>query len=717
MANITFSSIHVDNGQELGETPQVSIHAAGRNTLRAGDQLIVFFDLPSASEAVLREAAKALTSAYWNGPGGVTTALRLAIRVANDKLIELNRGVPDQQRAEGSISCLVSSADSIVVAQAGPALAYARSQSGAFEPINPQDAASIIGETRNVDVYFSNFTPQVGDVFVITGANSCISVNQRLIEQCMARGEARMVAGYLNANVKQGRLIGVAVSVDAASAFAVPRQEPLMTPVQTSVAAAATPANLAPVNLAPVQSTPAESFEPVQTTSTRRMTGAPTNATRETGKQAMAAVGAAMGENLGHAAKSIQRSLSSFGGALLPSEDSEALGRANENGKAITFVLAAIAVLLPIVVSVVVGTLYLQFSGEIDRQQLKRAATEAVSLAEQSREPAALKANWPAALAAIQAFEEKNPEDSSFDDARRKARVQLDELSKVKRIDAVVLSPLEAGQHRIAASAFGVYVMNNTAGTGQYFVVNPDRTSINGKGFAMNMAPTMADTRIEMQDVAWATTTGAKWRTEGAVIIGKTNLAEYSSATGQIAPLPMPPDGITAIVQSQAGEIYNNTVYVLDSGIGQIWRFRLSDINPSDGLVKTDPYFGNGYEPLKQSVDLAIDGAIYVLQRNGAVLKYFNRQPQPLAFSGMPDPIQQPVALAASGIDPSVGSLFIADAGSGSIFEFTKAGQFVQQFKGQADDFQDMHDMTLDIGTNTLYVATKDKLLAFKVGG
>jgi len=706
MANISFSSIHVDNGQELGETPQVSIHSAGRNTLRVGDQLIVFFDLPNAPEAVLREAAKALSSAYWNGPGGVTTALRLAIRVANDKLIELNRGAPDAQRAEGSISCVVSNADSIVVAQAGPALAYARNQNGAFEPINPMDAASIIGETRNVDVYFSNFTSQVGDVFVITGANSCISVNQRLIEQCMARGEAKMVAGYLNANVKQGRLVGVAISVDAASAFAAPRPEPVAAAPRAPLAMAAVSTPTARQTALPAKT--AFEAEPV----TQRMPSRTTSAVRETGKQAMAV----MGENLGHAAKSIQRSLSTFGGALLPSEDSEALGRVNENGKAITFVLAAIAVLLPIIVSVAVGTLYLQFSGEIDRQQLRKAAIEAVSLAEQSREPAAIKANWPAALVAIRAFEEKNPGETIFEDARRKARTQLDELSKVKRVEAVVLSPLEAGQHRIAASAFGVYVMNNTKGTGQYFVVNPDRTSINGKGFEMSAAPAMSDAAIEMQDVAWATTTGAKWRTEGAVIIGKKSLAEYSSATGQIAPLPMPPDGITSLVQSQAGEIYNNTVYVLDSGIGQIWRFRLSDINPSDGLVKTDPYFGNGFDPLKQSVDLAIDGAIYVLQRNGAVLKYFNRQPQPLAFSGVPDPIEQPVALAASGIDPSVGSLFIADAGTGSIFEFTKAGQFVQQFRGQADDFVDLHDMSLDIGTNTLYVATSTKLMAFKVG-
>ncbi|NJM42180.1 MAG: hypothetical protein HC853_16240, partial [Anaerolineae bacterium] len=232
MSDISFSAIHVDNGQELGDPPQVSVHSAGRNTARAGDRLIVFFDLPNAHDSALREVGKALSSSYWNGPGGVTTALRLAMRVANDKLIELNRGVPADQRAEGSITCVVSNNDghgSLVLAQAGPAIAYARSKGGAFEPILPQDAASLIGSTRTVDVYFSNFTPQIGDVFVVTGAGSCINVNERLIEMCMGKGDARTVAGYLNANVKQGRMVGVAVSVDVAPAFSVAQQE-LATP-------------------------------------------------------------------------------------------------------------------------------------------------------------------------------------------------------------------------------------------------------------------------------------------------------------------------------------------------------------------------------------------------------------------------------------------------------------------------------------------------------
>jgi hypothetical protein len=424
------------------------------------------------------------------------------------------------------------------------------------------------------------------------------------------------------------------------------------------------------------------------------------------------------GETLSTAAKSIQRSLSAFGGQLLPTEDRQALDRANENGRAINFVLAAIAVLLPILVGVVVTILYLQFSGEVERQQLKRDALAAVQAAEQAPNAADLRAAWPRALEAIAAYEAKNPEDAAatFSEVRTKAKAQLDQLGKVKRVQPIVYAPLDAGQHRLSAYAFGVYVMNSSNNTAQNFVVLPDRSQIQGKGFELPLSQQLASVPLSFADVSFATTTGGRWRTEGALLVGKTALYEYSSVTGKIAALPVPETALTALVQSQAGELYDNKAYVLDTGLGQIWRFYLSLQNPSDGLVKADSYFRNPYNPLKTGLDLGIDGAIYVLQNNGAVLKYFNQAQQPLALAGYPDNFGQPVALAVSGTDPSAGSLFIADAASGSIIEFNKAGAFVRQFRGAADEFKGMQDISLDATTNTLYVATNDRLMGFKLG-
>jgi hypothetical protein len=59
--------------------------------------------------------------------------------------------------------------------------------------------------------------------------------------------------------------------------------------------------------------------------------------------------------------------------------------------------------------------------------------------------------------------------------------------------------------------------------------------------------------------------------------------------------------------------------------------------------------------------------------------------------------------------------LYILDAGSGSVIELTKTGQFIRQYRGAADDFVDAQDMSLDSTSNTLYVTTRDRLFSFPV--
>src|SRR5512137_1718229 len=136
MADVTYSSIHVSNGQELGDTPQVFVQLAGRRTPRIGETLIVFLDLQNMTPAVVNEVTRVLSDAYWRAPGGLTTALRLSVKMANDRLIELNRGVPPANQISGALCCAVVNDDNVVIAQTGPAIAYARSQSGAFEHVD-----------------------------------------------------------------------------------------------------------------------------------------------------------------------------------------------------------------------------------------------------------------------------------------------------------------------------------------------------------------------------------------------------------------------------------------------------------------------------------------------------------------------------------------------------------------------------------------------------
>jgi hypothetical protein len=131
--------------------------------------------------------------------------------------LTLNRGAVS--RLEGSLTCAAADASHVVIAQAGPALAFARGRAGAFERVEPARLQSPIGATRTEDVEFSNFPWQPGDAFVISGAYSCRDVNDHLINRCMGKGEARLIAGYLNANVKQGSLTGVALTLTDAVTY------------------------------------------------------------------------------------------------------------------------------------------------------------------------------------------------------------------------------------------------------------------------------------------------------------------------------------------------------------------------------------------------------------------------------------------------------------------------------------------------------------------
>ena len=676
MMNVSFSSINVANGEERGDTPQVSWHMSGKRAGREGQTLFIFLDLPNASPSTCADVARTLRDGFVRAPGGVTSALRLAVKLANDRVLQLNKGIPPGQRLEGSISCALATAEGLIIAQAGPAIAFARSDSGAFEVIAPYDATSaqVIGISPSVDVQFNNFAAQPGDVFVLTGARSAVGVSDALISACMAKGDARMVAGYLNANIKQGRMIGIALSVDVAPDS--------MTTAQPAAAA---------ISAAPKQ-------EP--------------QATGHAGSPASGSlVGEAVKDSLSQTARSVQRSLSAFGARLLPQE---APAELEQRSHAVTFVLAAIAVLVPIIVGVAVATLYLQFSGEAERIRLRNDAQAQVQAARAVTDPAQARSDWARALEMISEYEAQNPDDrATFDEAKAQARARLDEINQVTRVQPILLAELgDDAPRRIAASALGVYVLNTDASSADYYVLNAERTGTTGKKVSITFGEGVTTANAALVDVAWATTNDNRWRTEGAVLFNANQIFEYSSATGRASPMSIPADADATPVQVRSGQLYNNAMYLLDTGAGQIWRYPLA----GDALASGNAYFRSAYGPLRESLDFAIDGAIYVLQRNGAILKYFSRQPMQFTLTGLPDQQWMRVAaLALSGDNPNRGSVFVLDAGSGSVIELTKTGRFIRQYRGTQDEFVGAEDISVDRISNTLYVATRNRLYSFTV--
>jgi hypothetical protein len=672
MVRLSHAHIHVINGEELGETPQ----AAVRQLACEGRMLFIFLDLPSASPSTCADIIRVLSDGFARAPGGLTSALRLALKLAGERARQLSQGLPLGQRLEGSLSCALLTGNSLIIAQAGPAIAYARAASGAFEVIADL-RASPVGAQPVVDVRFSHFALQVGDVFVLTGARSTLDVDSGLIKACMAKGDARMVAGYLNANVKRGQMIGLAISVDGAPATSPPSAD---------------------------EARAAQLVAAEQAAAQRPSAGASSRSTRP-----VYADRPAIAEALGRAASKLRRALAAFGARLLPEAPS---AEPASQARAITFVLAATAVLIPVVVGVITAALYLQLSGEAERLRLRNQAEAQVAAAQAADNPAQAREAWARALEAMNQYEARHPDDRAyFDAARAEARARLDAINGVTRVQPTLLAELGgSAPRRVAAAALGAYVLNLADNTVDYYVTNAERTAAAGRKVSLRLEDNQP-TNTPIADVVWATTIDRRWRTEGAILFSTGRIYEYSSATGRATPLALAVSADAAPAQVQAGALYNNTVYLLDATVGQIWRYRLA----GDQMSAIAPYFRSPYNPLRESLDFAIDGAIYVLLKNGAVLKYFNRQPQPFILNGLPDgSLSRPVAITLSGDDATQGNVFILDA-DGAIVVLSKSGQFIRQYRGQGDEFIGAEDLSLDRIGNILYVVTRERLYAFSL--
>jgi len=160
----------------------------------------------------------------------------------------------------------------------------------------------------------------------------------------------------------------------------------------------------------------------------------------------------------------------------------------------------------------------------------------------------------------------------------------------------------------------------------------------------------------------------------------------------------------------QAIETYydapNLYLYILDPAESVIKKFQAA----ADGGYTDAPEDYKLADPtitLRDGVDLAIDGSIYVLLKNGEIVKLFQGKEVDFPQDGLDQPLSNPVAIAISQPDDmKKGSVYVADAGNQRIVEFDKAGNFVRQFRPASDKppFDDLRDIAVDGKTSRLFL-------------
>lgn len=334
----------------------------------------------------------------------------------------------------------------------------------------------------------------------------------------------------------------------------------------------------------------------------------------------------------------------------------------------------------------------------------KRLVTQAST---EGQDPATQRTVIERALETIGKYEALAPGDKTFTKSRQDLASRLDQLRRITRVAATPVYEFAtlSGERRISASTLGAFVADRATGTADHLVRNAGRPSAD----ALQLILPQLAAGPQLRDIAWASSIGDRWRTEGAILFGAEGVFEYKAAENQTNAIRWPAGFISGTSQIVSGDLWNGNLYALDTGVGQIWRFTRNQ----DGSFAGSAYFRVPYGPLTTTVDLAIDGAVYVLQRNGTVLKYLTSAPATFA-AATPEPVGRSVAIALSSQDQGRGSVFIADAENGAIWQLSKNGDFQRQYRAPGAEFKDIVDMSIDPVNNLVYVLTQKQLLSFK---
>lgn len=167
---------------------------------------------------------------------------------------------------------------------------------------------------------------------------------------------------------------------------------------------------------------------------------------------------------------------------------------------------------------------------------------------------------------------------------------------------------------------------------------------------------------------------------------------------------------------------YSNTLYLLDPSRNQIWRHPPSDAGAAY-LPSNLPWAISPGEPdVTAAVDLAIDGFIYTLRRDGTIVKYSPAEYARFSLavangrSHLTELAVQPVLPKSIFANAENGPLYIADAGRRSVVAIDREdGAFLRQFVAPDNpDFSYLHAVAER--ADQLFVLAGANLYAIRVG-
>jgi hypothetical protein len=150
---------------------------------------------------------------------------------------------------------------------------------------------------------------------------------------------------------------------------------------------------------------------------------------------------------------------------------------------------------------------------------------------------------------------------------------------------------------------------------------------------------------------------------------------------------------------------FSNRVYVLDAEGNQVWRYT----RRRDTFDGAQAYLDDGEVDIKNAVDMAIDGSVYILGSDGYITRLFQGGKED--FPIKKQPVKEVIAPTKIFTEVEMNQIFLLEGNENRILVYNKddrTGGAVYTGQYLFDDIEDIRDIYVDKDTNTLYMLTGD---------
>jgi len=659
--------LHVIDGvvQEGQTVPGILAQSAPQNAARERrkDFLFVHFSLTGTDEKTAvftHELLNLVSSSFYSNSGSVTSALRKAIIAANDKLLRHNISSSDTH--EGAISCAVMRKNELFTLQVGESTAYLGHHFG-IELLPPKPPARIMpmGRSAGLDFRFFHHHLEEGNMLLLMDPR-LLHLPVQSFKPVLVDSEVEIGLDSLRHLVgdDSGRLLLVEFTANA----------PTDLPLAAAVVADAPPP--------PPPSTTSEKLA----TDSRR------------------------------AASKTVMGLSVFTGWLADFLTSVRPPNEGEDDGAVTdwAVPAAIAVIIPIIIAVVVMGVYVKQGQGRRFADIKVEIGQHIAYADSAGDDTDLaREHYAAALDLAEEGETLRPEDAGLDRLRLQVLTSLDSLDSVVRLTAQPFYEYEETTGLTAVSLRegfegGIYTID-TANEAAYYhhtdqtylnpadplEDSPDQILFAGQAIGSEIIVNLVDGLWDGDNFSMLDSTGlllAAYPDEGDVTV---------------APLGLASDWL----QPTDIDTFNGRLYILDTGAGEIWKYFADGDGGyvADSGERVVSFDVNSLDPdLTHMVDFDIyseDGSLIAVYDDGRVRYYDTRSGRvswdesDLLNNGLQSPLIAPVAgkMIGRGLNSSI---FIADPGSGRIIQISRAGTVLAQYRAATSDGTELFNSITD---------------------